>query len=772
MSFRSRPHAALAIAVSVTALAFLSAGASLASDWVTVRVDDPAALAAETNVQIEKRLDYGAFQWLQVDAESAERLRDAGLAKVQDMRLTLGGVTFDPLAVSADSLLPATWRGVDRGHKDLRWVQMHGPVRQEWLDSLHNRGLEPVQYIHPQTYVVWGDGDALEQLSVGERAASFVRASGDFEPGFRVLPRWRGLSPQPMAVQVYFYAGSNIDTSIDAIRGLGGELQGRRAIDRKLSVARFQLPGHRFADVSRLPGVYSIQPVPLDGGLRGEMSNQINVGNYDNTNLAFTGYMNWLGTTGYDGSGVIMANVDGGIFDTHPDLVNRMRACSGTTCGGSQVDTHGTHTAGIMAGDGASGTTDSSGFLRGLGVAPGAELVEQVYSPFFTQDAGFGTSIPAGMADSVSNGAVLSGNSWGPAGSPRGYDGDTRQVDVGVRDTDDTTAGDQGLLYVLSFMNGGGGTSSQGTPDEAKNLFNIGSTKMQTGGGAQILAINDLSSNSAHGPALDGRTIPHMVAPGCSVDSTLTATGYGLSCGTSMASPHVSGAAGLFHEKYRANNSGADPSPALVKAAFIAVAKNLAGFDDADGNTLGNAFDSKQGWGRMDLQAVMNPDTDVVMVDQTHIFDNTGESWTETYSVDDPTQPLRLMLVWTDAPGHGMGGNTPAWNNDLDLIVRINGQTYRGNVFGANGYSTTGGTADAINNTEGAFFQAFGTATSVTVEVQASDINSDALPNSGDGTDQDFALVCYNCRAELNPEIFLDGFESGDLSRWSTSSGS
>ncbi|MEM6796337.1 MAG: S8 family serine peptidase [Acidobacteriota bacterium] len=749
------------------ALSILCASASFASETVTLRVE--SALSAETraSIEVEKSFDYGAFQVIEVDAASADRLIEAGLATAQDLRLTLGEVTFDPADVSARSLLPDAWRGLDRAGDDLRWVQMSGPVRQEWLDTLSARGLKPVQYIHPQTYIVWGGGEALDGLLSGDRATDFVRATGDFEPGFRVLPRWRALPEDATDVHVYFYRGADVDRQVDAIRSLGGQLQKRSTIDRHLEVAGFKVAGNRLADLARLPGVYTIQTVPTDGGLRGEMSNQINVGNYDNTNLAFPGYRTWLADTGYDGTGVIMANVDGGIFDTHPDLVNRMLPCVGSTCGGSATDTHGTHTAGIMAADGSSGTADSNGFLRGLGVAPNAEMVEQVYFPTFTQAGGMLRL----MFQSVDNNAVLSGNSWGPAGTPRGYDGDTRQVDVGVRDTDPMTAGDQGLLYVLSFMNGNGGTSTQGSPDEAKNLFNIGSTKMQNSGG-QILDINDLSFNTAHGPALDGRTIPHMVAPGCSVDSTLTSTGYGFNCGTSMASPHVSGAAGLFHEKYRDENSGDEPSPALVKAAFIAVALNLEGFVDADGGTLGKAFDSLLGWGRLDLDAVMNPPTDVVLVDQTHVFDNTGEQWIETFEADDPSQPVRLMLTWTDAPGHGTGGSTPAWNNDLDLIVRVGGQTYRGNVFGSDGLSTTGGSADAINNTEGVFFAPFNSATSLEVEILASDVNSDALPNDGDATDQDFALVCYNCRASDSGQIFSDDFEGGNLSPWSSNQGS
>jgi hypothetical protein len=337
------------------------------------------------------------------------------------------------------------------------------------------------------------------------------------------------------------------------------------------------------------------------------------------------------------------------------------------------------------------------------------------------------------------------------------------QVDIGVRDSDPVTRGDQPLTFVLSFMNGNGGTSSQGTPDEAKNLFNIGSTKMQDSDGAQILEIDDLSANTAHGPALDGRTIPHLVAPGCRVDSTVT-SGYGLLCGTSMASPHVSGAVALFIERYR-GLAGADPSPALVKAAFLAVGRDLAGHDDADGNTLGHPFDSKQGWGRMDLGAVVDPPDGVIYVEQDTVLDATGEQWSATFAVDDPSQQVRVMLVWTDAPVHGLGGSTPAWNNDLDLEVDAGGATYLGNVFGASGWSATGGTADDRNNTEGVKLGPAAPDTEVTIRVIAANVSSDGVPAAGDATDQDFAVVCVNCLTE--PPIFVDGFESGDTSAWS-----
>jgi hypothetical protein len=227
---------------------------------------------------------------------------------------------------------------------------------------------------------------------------------------------------------------------------------------------------------------------------------------------------------------VIIANVDSGIDQTHPDLINRMLPCVGSTCGYSAATYHGTHTAGIMAGDGSSGVTDVNGFLRGLGMAPGAWLVEQIYGTTYQQSNGMLTL----MAESVQNGAVISGNSWGPSPDPLGYDMDTRQVDIGVRDVDPTTAGDQPLSFVLSIMNGYGDTSTQGTPDEAKNIFSVGATELQDNNGEQLGTINNLSYVTAHGPALDGRNLPLMVAPGCDVDSTTyPGGGYELICGTS-----------------------------------------------------------------------------------------------------------------------------------------------------------------------------------------------------------------------------------------------
>jgi serine protease AprX len=706
-----------------------------ASTYNVLRAASPVPLG-DANTRV---LDYGSFVWLELPDTELDALRATGLpieVREEPYTLRLGEQSFDPVHDAVQP--PPGWDSVRTDGPDLHLVQFAGPPRDEWLAGLRAQGLEPIQYIPPFTYVVWGQPAAVERAT----SAREVRWTGPFVPAYRVQPQWRALDSNPVPVDVLLARAADVDGAIREIEALGGTLVGRAVLNDTFELASFSLPGTAFQDAARVPGVYSIQPEPGDGGLRGELSNQVSVNNVDGTNLAYPGYLAWLSGIGLSGSGVTIANVDAGVQNDHPDLVNRLIPCTGQSCGGSATDGHGTHTAGIMAADGSSGVVDAAGFLRGLGMAPGASLVEQLYSPFYL-DAGGMLLL---MGESYNNGATLSGNSWGPSSTPQGYDNDTMQVDIGVRDADSGTPGNQPLAYVLSIMNGYGGVQTQGTPDEAKNILTIGSTKMQFSNGSQNLNIDDLSANTAHGPALDGRTIPHMVAPGCYVDSTVPLSIYSTMCGTSMASPHVSGAVALFVEYYRALSGDVDPSPALIKAAFLPVAHDLAGHLDADGYLLGHPFDGKQGWGRMDAAAVLDPQVPVVYLDQSVVFDSTGQEWAQSLAVADSSQPVRIMLVWTDAPGHGLGGTTPAWNNDLDLVVEAGGSTYHGNAFGPDGWSQAGSVADPRNNTEGVFLPP-GASGSLALGVVASNINSDGVPGVGDATDQDFALACYNCLA-------------------------
>ena len=335
------------------------------------------------------------------------------------------------------------------------------------------------------------------------------------------------------------------------------------------------------------------------------MSSQINVDNLDEFGVPYPGYQAWLSGVGLDGAGVTVAIVDEGVDQGHPDLAAGYLPCLGPSCTATP-SIHGTHVAGIVTGDGTSGVTDTYGFLRGLGVAPGTAYFEQEFILFRFLPGGVSELI----ADSIRNGATVSNNSWGTSTIARGYNADALMLDAGVRDADPVEPGNQPLFYVQAIGNGGGGVSSQGAPDEAKNVVVVGSTWAVDIDGNPIPSVDSLSDNSAHGPALDGRTIPHIVAPGCRVDSTTPDLGEGYDfinqCGTSMAAPQVSGAAALFIQHYRSlPGSPGDPSPALIKAALLAGARDLEGNLDADGVAMGHRPDSKQGWGRLDLRSLV-----------------------------------------------------------------------------------------------------------------------------------------------------------------------
>ncbi len=203
-------------------------------------------------------------------------------------------------------------------------------------------------------------------------------------------------------------------------------------------------------------------------------------------------------------------------------------------------------------------------------------------------------------------------------------------------------------------------------------------------------------------------------------------------------------------------------------------ARDLAGNLDADGGILGHVFESKQGWGRLDTGAVLEPPTQKAVFDAPLLLTETGDEWIYTLSVDSAAHPVKVMLVWTDAPGHGLGGSTPAWNNDLDLIVDANGVTYAGNSFGADGWSLPGITADGMNNTEGIFLPP-ATADEITIRVRAANLNSDGVPGNSLFTDQDFALVVSNAiQAPCEPgttfhgdlsvtDVVIDGAQAFDL---------
>jgi subtilisin family serine protease len=692
----------------------------------------------------------------------AARLAASGLDHslvVDALQVRVPGHSFDPL-LDGEPVLPSDLRADGNGPR-LRLVQFRGAVRGEWLAELEALGARPLQYYPHQTYLVWADAAPAAALD----ALPYVRWHGLFHPAYKIHSDLAGRQGRIERVEAVYYVDPGSRTA-DSLAALAGGLVADRQAqpDGAFRSAALEPDAAVLADLARLDAVLWLgyeSPMPQ---LEDEMASQIVAGNHPG-GVPVIGYFDHLASLGVDGAGVTWAVIDTGVDYDHPDLGPRIvgghtfpgASCEppavppGSDCPGGG---HGTHVAGIVGGDATAGFADANNFLYGLGIAPEVS--------FFAMNifAAAG-DLPDYPRISLAGGAIGGNHSWTTGeGTAHGYQASERTTDFLVRDGDFTTPGvAEPFLSVWSAGNSGPGPMTLTAPKEAKNLISVANTWNFRFGD-----IDTIATLSSRGPALDGRWAPTVSAPGQVVSSTRNDTGgscataipgtnnlYAFCSGTSMASPEVAGTLALVTQWWRGFQPG-DPSPAMARALLVNHAVDMAIPPPIPNND--------EGWGRVNVTNIIQPAVDTLYFDQETTFDGPGEQWTMEVAIDDPGRPLKITLAWSDAPG-ALGAN-PALVNDLDLVVETDGQTYLGNVF-SGGMSTTGGSADVLNNLENVYVAAPGTTATVTVHATA--VSGDGVPFSGDTTDQDFALVCNNC---VDSTLFSDGFESGDTSRWST----
>lgn len=456
---------------------------------------------------------------------------------------------------------------------------------------------------------------------------------------------------------------------------------------------------------------------------------------------------------GYDGSGVNVAVADSGLDNgdaasMHPDLLGRtpeffFYGSPGQLLDAADEHSHGTHVAGIIAGNGATGEVDDNGNLWGLGVAPGANIIGQ---RIFDGVGNYAAppSFEKLTRDAKRAGADIGSNSWGDDTQGR-YDISAMEFDELVRDADALMLGDQ--PYILEFSAGNAGPSQQtiGSPGVAKNVIATGASQNDR---PDLIIYADgvdaMADFSSRGPCEDGRIKPDVVAPGTWIASLQSQSAtdqyawapidelYQYQGGTSQAGPHVSGAAAVFVQFYRDTVTNATPSPALVKAALINSAVDMA-----DPAQTGPAPNNDEGWGRVDLTQIVDSDRTTVFVDQTAPLTN-GQIFERRILIAGAEEPLKVTLAYTDVPGFPAA--IPALVNDLDLeVVAPGGSLYRGNQFN-DGESTANAPGhDAVNNVEGVFISS-PTPGEYTLRVRARSVVEDARVDTGN-VDQDFALV-------------------------------
>ncbi len=273
------------------------------------------------------------------------------------------------------------------------------------------------------------------------------------------------------------------------------------------------------------------------------------------------------------GKGVIIAVLDGEVDINHPDLDGRVvhkRNYTNEEWGNPHP--HGTHVAGIIAGNGS----------KYKGMAPGAEIWS--YKIFPTQVGGSTGSKGADAIEDVVKDMQqekrlrIANCSWGVPSLT--LDGNSAVSEIAERATK------LGLVLVKSAGNEGTkrpGPGSITLPADARgDVIVVGASSRDS---TRVMPF------SSRGPTSDERPKPDILAPGESIMSAKRGGGYTRQSGTSMASPHIAGIAALILEQFP------ELQPLQVKRILMQSAKKLdtSQFDEnAQGIGLVDAVEALQ----------------------------------------------------------------------------------------------------------------------------------------------------------------------------------
>ncbi|MEU8620526.1 S8 family serine peptidase [Streptomyces sp. NPDC048623] len=330
---------------------------------------------------------------------------------------------------------------------------------------------------------------------------------------------------------------------------------------------------------------------------------------------------------GYDGKGVKVAVLDTGIDPNHPDVKDRIVESKSFVPGQEVLDKHGhgTHVASTVAGTGAA----SNGLNRG--VAPGAQLlVGKVLS-----NEGYGTDseIIGGMEWAKAAGADVVSMSLGSSVPDDGSDPMAQAVDA--------LSADGGPLYVIAAGNSGrqGTIGSPGSAEKALTVAAVDKSDWRAGFSSQgpLYRSNDLKPDVS-APGVDITAAASQAVPN-------TTSMYRTMSGTSMATPHVAGAAAILKQRHP------DWSGQQLKDALMSTSKQLA------------YTPYQQGTGRVDVKAVIDSTVQatgsvpVASYDWPHAATDAVAERTITYR-NSGTQDVTLDLATnTDSAAYTLSAN-------------------------------------------------------------------------------------------------------------------
>lgn len=615
------------------------------------------------------------------------------MADDERLPIRLRGQEFDPVHDTAPAGAADALRA-DAGETTRYLVQFHRPLTTADRGRLQSGfGLRLVDYIPELSYLERLDPRVRARLA----ADPTVRAVVAYDPALKVVP---GIGETPfrtaarsddagLRLSVTLFADADPAPVVALAEQLGAQrvtVNDDRALGGSLVVVA-EVPDRGAASAfAQLDEVRTVE----------EVAEHIE----DNVNAAGTiqsGAANTpsIWNQGIHGEGQIIGIIDSGPLDINhcffQDPVNntpsvshrkvlQIRNVAGTAAGG-----HATFTAGNAAGD----DFNNPGTAGRRGGAWAARLVVGNNA-----DIPGNASMLAELQAAAAMGASLHTNSWhdntAGAGNPATYNQTSADVDAFCWNNEDH----------LVFGSAGNNGEEQGPPGTAKNAVCVGAAQADP---------NEMNFGDGNaGPTADGRRKPDLMAVGCGIQSATVSTPCGTgprsACATSYATPHVAAAAALIRQYFTEGwyPTGAPephhafvPSGALLKAMLITSTIDMTG--------IAGYPSTQEGWGLIQLANVLfftGGARNVRVWDKRNADGlSTGDTEVLNVEVASNTQPLKVVLVWTDPPG-AVNAATPTVNNlNLEVVSPDGTQTFLGNVF-TNGVSSTGGTADTVNNVE------------------------------------------------------------------------
>jgi subtilisin family serine protease len=324
------------------------------------------------------------------------------------------------------------------------------------------------------------------------------------------------------------------------------------------------------------PGVAAVVPDPV---VRTSEAPEAPAASTASWGLAAIGAPRAASATGLTGRGIRIGSIDTGVDAAHADLRGRIvawRDFVGSSATPYDDNGHGTHTIGTMVGRG------------GVGVAPDASVL--VAKAMAANGAGRGSAILAAaqwMADpdgdpSTPDQPSVVNNSWGM--------GATGVTDPWFRPMVRQWLA-LGIVPVFAAGNTGPGAGSMSSPADYPESFAVGAVDA-AGAVAPFSARGPVarSDPDGEGPAAGSAPAkPDIVAPGVGIVSSAAGGGRVAFSGTSMAAPHVAGAAALIRQA----------APGLSATAVMDVLRATASDRGVPG------VDPAYGYGVLDLPAAL-----------------------------------------------------------------------------------------------------------------------------------------------------------------------